>query len=584
MSGLFEIVRHWWRFYRERPFLRLFRIFSERIFRGGGDSDADGLDLGVGLVLTLLALPGGFVSVLMFVKYSTFLSWMRGAPHVDPLIVAMPDEYFFITLSMAVTGVVTVWRWDTLFPDRRDYTNLVPLPISTSLLFSANLAAVLFLAGLIAFDVNAASSILFPLGVGATQSSFLFFVKFVVVHAFVVGAASLFAFFAVLTLLGFFLLILPPRMFQKISPYIRALVVMCFVTLLSTSFALPGFLPRSPSPSIDWTELLPSCWFLGLCQALRGKADPALSSLSRLALPGLAVTIAAAFCVYALGYRRHFLRIPEMTESDTSTHRSGARWLGKVLDRWILRTPFQRGCFHFVARTLFRSEPHRLAMAGISGLGIVLASQMLATAFGHHPAIKATPSGDALAVPFVLTFFIVVGLRIVFEIPVDLRSNWMFRITLDSEKHECQALGRMVILAFVIPIVTVSLPIYIYFDGALVGLMQTSLVSLWSFFLVNAVLVRFRKLPFTCPLPVFQQNSIVILLGWALAFFVFAVVTPEVESWALAELPRMFVFLIPAALFWYVPRHIDQRAIDVERTLTFENDSVRDIEVLQLGV
>ena len=287
MSGPFEVVRHWWRFYRERPFLRLFRIFSERIFRGGGDTDADGVDLGVGLVLTLLALPGGFVSVLMFVKYSTFLSWMRGSPHVDPLMVAMPDEYFFITLSMAVTGAVTVWRWDTLFPDRRDYTNLVPLPISTSLLFLANLAAVLFLAGLIAFDVNAASSILFPLGVGATQSSFVFFLKFVGVHALIVGLASVFAFFAVLTLLGVFLVILPPRVFRKVSPYIRALAVMYFVTLLGTSFALPDLLQHSRASSIDWTKLLPSCWFLGLCQALRGRADPALTSLARLALPDL---------------------------------------------------------------------------------------------------------------------------------------------------------------------------------------------------------------------------------------------------------------------------------------------------------
>jgi hypothetical protein len=583
VSSPFEVARHWWRFYRERPFLRLFRIFSERIFRGGGDSDADGLDLGIGLVLTLLALPGGFVSVLMFVKYSTFLSWMRGSPHVDPLIVAMPDEYFFITLSMAVTGAVTVWRWDTLFPDLRDYTNMVPLPISTSLLFSANLAAVLFLAGLIAFDVNAASSVLFPLGVAATQRSFLFFVKFVGVHALVVGVASVFAFFAVLTLLGFFLVILPPRVFRKISPYVRALVVMYFVTLLSTSFALPDFLHSLPGSSIDWTALLPSCWFLGLCQTLRGRADPALSSLARIALPGLGLTIAAAFCVYALGYRRHFLRIPEMSENGANPRHSNATWLRKVFDGWILRTPFQRGCFHFVCRTLFRSEPHRLAMAGISGLGIVLASQLLASAVQTHSARNATPSSNALAVPFVLAFFIVIGLRIVFEIPVELRSNWMFRITLDPEKHECQSLGKNVILTFVMPVVLVSLPVYVYVDGAMVGTMHTLLVGLWSLLLTNAVLVRFRKLPFTCPLPVFQQNSIVVLLGWVLAFFLFAVVTPELESWALEEPLQMLVLLVPAALFWYIPRYIDRGAIDVEKTLTFDSNSARDIEVLQLG-
>ena len=178
------------------------RLFVARIFRGGGDSDAEGLDLGVGLVLTLLALPGGFVSILLFEKYGTLLQWMRGATNIDPFASAIPDEYFFITLSMAVTGAVAVWRWDAIFPDRRDYMNLVPLPISTRTIFFANLVAVLFLVGLIAIDVNAASSILFPLVVGATQNAFLFFLRFAAVHALGVVLASVFSFFAVFSVLG----------------------------------------------------------------------------------------------------------------------------------------------------------------------------------------------------------------------------------------------------------------------------------------------------------------------------------------------------------------------------------------------
>jgi hypothetical protein len=583
MTSPLEILHHWWDYYRERPFLRLFRIFTERVFRGGSDTDAEGLDLGVGLVLTLLALPGGFVSVLMFVKYSTFLSWMRGAPQVDPVAVAMPDEYFYIALSMAVTGTIAAWRWDALLPDRRDYMNLVPLPVSTRTISLANFAAISFLAVLTAFDVNAASSILFPLGVGATQSSFLFFVKFTAVHALVVGLASVFAFLAVLSLLGLLLAILPPHFFRKISPYVRTLVVMYFVTLISTAFAVPDLLSRN-SPAPPWMSLLPSCWFVGLCQSLHGEVNPAVRSLARFALPGLASTAAAALGFYALGYRRHFLRIPEM--SDTSSRRERARTipLSTWFDRWILRTPFQRGCFHFVWRTLFRSEAHRLALAGIWGLGIVLASQSLAGAVQGVRAGESSPSASALAVPFVLSFFIIVGLRTVFEIPGDLSSNWIFRLTLDAEKHECRPLARTVLLTFVLPwLFVVSFPVYCYVDGWLVGALHTLLVSTWSVLLAHAALIRFRKLPFTCPLPVFQQNSIVNLLGWVLGFFVFAVLTPEAESWALSEPLRMVVFVIPAWLFWYIPRRMDQTAIEVEKGLIFEDAPTRAVQVLQLG-
>lgn len=580
-----ESIMGAWDDHRQRPFWRMVQLFVARIFRGGGDSDTEGLDLGVGLVLTLLALPGGFVSILLFEKYGTLLQWMRGATNIDPFASAIPDEYFFISLSMAVTGAVAVWRWDAIFPDRRDYTNLVPLPISTRTIFFANLVAVLFLVGLIAIDVNAASSILFPLVVGATQNLFLFFLRFAAVHALGVVLASVFSFFAVFAVLGFGMAVLPPPAFKKISPYVRALVVVYLVTLLCTSFALPDFLRRFPRSPPAWTRLLPSCWFLGLCQSLRGHADPALSALARLALPGFAAVIVIAFCVYAVGYRRHFIRIAEMTEGPSIERAMKRSRLGAWFDRWVLRTPFQRGGFRFVWKTLFRSESHRLVLAGIGGLGLVLASQALLSAFENgEPAGKAMVSADGLSIPLVLAFFIIVGLRMVFEIPVELRSNWIFRLMLDAEKHECEPLARKVILVSVLPwALLVSFPIYAYLGGWTVGCLHTLIFVAWSLLLTDAVLIRFRKLPFTCSFPLFEQHSIVTLLGCVFAFFLFAVVTPQVESWAFVEPARMILFVPLAAVGWYVPRHIRHTALDVERALIFEEAPTRAVEVLQLG-
>ena len=88
-----ESIMGAWDDHRQRPFWRMVQLFVARIFRGGGDSDTEGLDLGVGLVLTLLALPGGFVSILLFEKYGTLLQWMRGATNIDPFASAIPDEF-----------------------------------------------------------------------------------------------------------------------------------------------------------------------------------------------------------------------------------------------------------------------------------------------------------------------------------------------------------------------------------------------------------------------------------------------------------------------------------------------------------
>jgi hypothetical protein len=584
MTSPIEIFRHWWQHYRERPFPRLVRIFVERIFRGGGEADSEGVDLGAGLVLTLLALPGGFISVLLFAKYSTLLSWINGAPHVDPIAAAMPDEYFFITLSMAVTGAVAVWRWDALFPDRRDYMNLVPLPVSTFTIFGANLAAVLFHAALIAVDVNAASSLLFPLGVGATQTSFLFFLKFAMIHMLVVGMASVFAFLAVLALLGTLVSILPPRMSRRISPFVRTLVMMGLVVLLGTSYALPDIWQRTGAASVGWVRWLPSCWFLGFDQTLHGRTTPSVAAAASLALPALGIAIVSAFVFYALGYRRYFLRIAEMAEAASGVQTTGPSRLVGWFDNRILRTPFQKGCFHFVWRTLFRSEAHRLALAGIFGMGIVVSSQFLARAVQEKSSVGSMPSADSLAVPFALAFFIIVGLRVIFEIPVDLRSNSIFRFTLDAEHHECAALARTVMLTFVLPLLLlVAFPLYVYFDGWTVASLHTLLAATWSLLLANAVLIRFRKLPFTCPLPVFQQHSIVTLVGVALGFFLFAIATPETEARALVTPVWMLAFIPVAALFWYIPRWMMEGVVETERGLVFEEIPRRAVELLRLG-
>src|SRR5215831_5812224 len=224
-----DFARQEWDYHRERPFGRLVELFVERIFRGGGDTDAEGLDLGVGLTLTLLAIPGGFVSVFLFDKYGSLLQWLRGQHNVDTLLIAFPDEYFFIVLSMTVTGAVAVWRWDAIFPDRQDYINLVPLPISTRTIFFANLVAVMFLITLIAFDVNMASCVLFPTVVAAAQPSLLFALKFAAVHAVGVISSSVFAFLAVFSVLGLMLALLPARAFRRVSTYLRGMVAVYLI-------------------------------------------------------------------------------------------------------------------------------------------------------------------------------------------------------------------------------------------------------------------------------------------------------------------------------------------------------------------
>jgi hypothetical protein len=286
-----------------------------------------------------------------------------------------------------------------------------------------------------------------------------------------------------------------------------------------------------------------------------------------------------------VGYQRHFVRIAEIADT-TATARNPRIWRMRIpLDHWVLRTPFQRGCFRFVYRTLLRSEAHRLVLTAIGGLSLVLASQALMDAFESAKSWRqAALSPEALSIPFILSFLIIVGLRLVFEIPVELRSNWIFQLMLDRDGEECEPLARKVILIFVLPwLLAIAFPVYVYLEGWRVACLHTLLVTAWTVLLTNIVLIRFRKLPCTCTLPLFKQHSFVTLLSVCFGFLLYAVSTPEFEASTLTQPARMLSLIPIAAVAWYIPHHLAKSMIDIERKLIFEESPTQTFELLRLG-
>jgi hypothetical protein len=579
-------LAHWvqrkWDIHSQEPFFRLVRLFVGRVFHGGGDSAEGELDLSMGLVLSLLALPGGFYSAFLLEKFSTLLQWMRGQHGFDPLAAALPDEYFFIVLSMTVTGVVAVWRWDSIYPDRRDYSNLVPLPISMRNIFLANVGAILFLTIVLALDVNAVSAILFPLVVSAFQGSFSFFAQFVWVHAFVVVLASIFSFFAVFATVGLLMVTLPYAAFRRISLYLRGTIIACLVATLATSFVVPSMLEQLPGTSV---RFLPPVWFLGLCQLIRGRASPPLALLGRVALLGTAIIIAVALVIYALSYRRCFVRVPETVETAKADSRARPPWIFPILDRTILTSPFQRAGYRFAMKTLLRSERHGLVLGGFFGLGVVTASQFLFTSFsGQQIEAGSLPSSEILAVPLILSYCIILGVRFVLDIPTEMGANWVFRICLDKTKHECVPLARKFILTFVLPwLFAIVLPLYGYLWGWRVGMLQAVVVTLWSLLLTDILLLRFRKIPFTCSYPPFRDSAVVLVLFYVLGFFVFVVLTSHLEHWGLSNPILMGSLIAIVLIAWYVVSRFHQGIEEIDKELIFEENAPAPFELLDLG-
>jgi hypothetical protein len=576
-------LRRWWRSQSEAPFLRLVRLFLGRILHSNGDSDDGELSFSAGLMLALLPLPGGFYAVFLFEKYSTLRLWMRGERLTDPLAATLPEEYFFIVLSMVVTGVLAVWRWESIFPDRRDYQNLVPLPLATAQIFLANMAAVSLLALVVGVDVNLGSALLFPLAIGAAVNSFAFFAHFIGVHILVVVLASLFSFFAVFVTIGLVMTVLPYRAFRWTSLYLRSVMIGSLVAVLATSFAVPAGL-RHLSQSM--VKLLPPVWFLGLCQWIRNGSGSQLATLGRVAAVASAIVLLGAVIAYALSYRRCFVRIPENIDVGPTTVGGPKLYrFSRLLDHVLLTSPLERAGYRFAIRTLLRSEQHALVLAGFLGLGTVIGSQFLFAAFNNNSAaVDKWPSPELLAVPLILSYSIIVGLRLALDLPSDTRSNWIFRFCVDKTTHGCAPLALKIILSFVLPwAIFLVLPIYGFLWGWWVGLLHTFILTAWSVLLAQILLIRFRKIPFTCPYPPFRDSAVVLGISYFLGFFVYVIMTAQLEYWALLSPMVGFCLILILAGSWYVLSRLREDIPDIDREVTFDESVAASFELLDLG-
>src|SRR5207253_222467 len=106
-------------------------------------------------ILACLAAPSLFWPAVMAIRYMRHAALFAREPALFALAIR-EDRAFSATLAMAVAGLVTLLEWDALFPDRKDYLNLMPLPVTARDLFAAKLAA---LAGFLSLFTLAANGL-----------------------------------------------------------------------------------------------------------------------------------------------------------------------------------------------------------------------------------------------------------------------------------------------------------------------------------------------------------------------------------------------------------------------------------------
>jgi hypothetical protein len=543
--------------------------FYEAFFYNDLISSKDDPQLTIGNILAILTFFGLAVSMYLFPKYYYYLA---SAPESRLMMEMWMDKCFYAAFTMIILGLVMILEWESLFPDRRDYMILNVLPITHRALFVAKASALAKFAGIFFVMSNLFGAIIFPLAAAPKHASILFGAWFVLTNALTLTLASAFVVFAFVAAQGLLLTVLSYRFFIRISPWLQ---LGALFALFSMLLLLPSVGAKFKQGIGNHPETLlnyPPFWFVGISETLNGSAPGIFRQLSLYALGSLAAVAFLAVAMYAIAYRRHLRTVLESTEPDARPMPRGFDWAGAKFNDIFLPHPFQRAGFYFVLRTLARSAKHRLFLAAFLGVGFSLVlAQRLATAGFADASAGSMPPMHWLTLPLVLSFFALVGMRTAFLVPAELPANWIFQFHHAHALSVCLAgVRKAMLLTGAIPPAALILPVTIYQWGWTVGVFQTTYTVLMSWALIEVLLIKFPKIPFTCSYLPRGANVIFLWTAYWFVFATYAYTLAGFESWLLASPLRQAVFLLFSAGIIYAWRRNRDEVLRLHQPPIFE--------------
>jgi hypothetical protein len=91
--------------------------------------------------------------------------------------------------------------------------------------------------------------------------------------------------------------------------------------------------------------------------------------------------------------------------------------------------------------------------------------------------------------------------------------------------------------------------------------------------LVELLLLRFRKIPFTCSYPPFQSHSALVFVAYLFSFAIFSSYLPDLELWSLANPWRAIVFIPLVSVILLGVHFYRKQMLDMDKHLIFEEIS-----------
>jgi hypothetical protein len=473
----FELTRHF-----------LARMFDSELFAARGQWQT------VAVSLVAFILPAG----MLFGNYSKKYAYLAHLPSpVRFRSAEVADILSLFTLLMAISGLVALLQWQSLFPSKRDFLALAGLPVRSREIFAARFTAVILFVAAVVLLISFPPTMAIPMqmmGRWAKNPSF-------VANTFAFGVASclacLFVFLAVMALQGALLHLLPRKLFSRVSVYVQGIGMAVFFLTALFSWTIGDWQPDMIARLPQFGAWIPPVWFAGLHEAMLGDQDVFFQAMRSRAWLALGAAAAITVLTYLLGFSRYRKLLVETLDDAHTRHRSQLSLL-----RLLAPDPRSEAVLQFMARVLARSRTHRVVLLAYIGvaLGLVFNSILLTHSLMYlrrwwYEALQFI----VLFWPLMLTAVILPGFRHVASMPAELSANWMFQSTESLGRAQwMKAVERFVVVCLIGPIYLVLTPISVSVLGWPLALRMTSLQLLVSLTMFEVMFNNWQQLPFTC--------------------------------------------------------------------------------------
>jgi hypothetical protein len=515
----------------------LTRHFFHRFFRNDIVDFEDQMKEKVIGGMAFLAILGVQIANTILLKY----------PFLEEEGPSWVDKCYFFWIFMLLLGLITVVEWDVIFPDQRDYLNLMPLPVRLRTFFLAKSASFFLFIGLFSFAAHAPASFGFAYFLTRFRSSsFLFLLRYMAAHVVAGSAANIFLFFLLVFLQGFLMCLLSYRLYKKISLLIRFVLLTSIIFLLIVSLTASVSIPQSFSnfPAMKESQArflhaFPPMWFVGLYECLLGNKDPFFAAQARSALWAVLLSVLAFFGAAAISYARHLKKSQEVRRERGPLKRTKDTF-SRIFDVVILRNQTQRAAFHFFGQTLWRSIPHKMRLFNYLAFASGLCLIMLGTA-QFMPSQMIPSNRTVLAIPLVLSFFLLLGIRSLANVPASLEANWIFQLTEQTPlRHYFVGLKKAIIFETLLPLFVLVLIFYQFLWGWGPALLHTFFGLAASFLLLEGLFWHYQKIPFTCTFVPGKARVHVFWLPYVFGFLTYVSFLSSVERFLLFN-PHYFL-------------------------------------------